>query len=95
MNLYNEAAQDQFQNKVLERCSGCKRTFNPDALVRHQKTCKGASGGASDKPAGPAQRPRALMCYICGREYGTTSLEIHLKTCKKKWDVEQEKKPAH
>ena len=33
------------------------------------------------------------MCYICGREYGTSSLEIHLKTCKKKWEIEQEKKP--
>jgi hypothetical protein len=33
------------------------------------------------------------MCYICGREFGTASLEIHLKTCKKKWDIEQEKKP--
>lgn len=33
------------------------------------------------------------MCYICGREYGTMSLEIHLKTCRKKWEIEQEKKP--
>ena len=35
------------------------------------------------------------MCYICGREYGTASLEIHLRTCKKKWDNEQEKKPPN
>ena len=35
------------------------------------------------------------MCYICGREYGTASLEIHLKTCQKKWEIEQQKKPAH
>ena len=40
-------------------------------------------------------RPKALMCYICGREYGSASLEIHLKACKKKWDIEQEKKPLH
>ena len=33
------------------------------------------------------------MCFICGREYGTASLEIHIKTCKKKWEIEQEKKP--
>jgi hypothetical protein len=33
------------------------------------------------------------MCYICGKEYGTTSLGIHLKTCKKKWEIEQEKLP--
>lgn len=29
----------------------------------------------------PVGRPKALVCYICGREYGTRSLEIHLKTC--------------
>jgi hypothetical protein len=28
-----------------------------------------------------------------GREYGTASLEIHLKSCKKKWEIEEEKKP--
>ena len=37
----------------------------------------------SAKP--PGQRPKALVCYICGREYGTRSLEIHLKTCQKKF----------
>lgn len=38
-------------------------------------------------------RPKALMCYICGREFGTASLEIHLKTCKKKFELEQSKVP--
>ena len=40
----------------------------------------------------PIKRPKALVCYICGREFGTASLEIHLKTCKKKWEEEQKKK---
>ena len=40
------------------------------------------------KPSGMVKRPNALVCYICGREYGTRSLEIHLKTCEKKWDYE-------
>ena len=40
-------------------------------------------------------RPKMLMCYICGREYGTKSLEIHLKTCKQKWDNEQAQKPKN
>ena len=34
------------------------------------------------------QRPKTLVCFICGREYGTKSLEIHIKTCEKKWDNE-------
>ena len=33
-----------------------------------------------------AKRPKTLLWYICGREYGTTSLEIHIKTCIKKWE---------
>jgi hypothetical protein len=34
------------------------------------------------------QRPKTLVCFICGREYGTKSLEIHIKACEKKWDIE-------
>jgi zinc-finger of a C2HC-type len=48
------------------------------------------SGGSPDKMV---SRPKALTCYICGREFGTSSLEIHLKSCKKKWELEEEKKP--
>jgi len=95
MNLYNEAAADQFNTKSLDRCSGCGRTFNSEALVRHQKMClKGKQAEETPKPPG-ALRPKMLMCYICGREYGTQSLEIHIKTCKNKWDVDQEKKPKN
>ena len=45
------------------------------------------------KPNKMMQRPKTLVCYICGREYGTKSLEIHLKTCVKRWDIEQSKLP--
>ena len=58
------------------------------------KSLGAAGANLISKPPG-ALRPKALMCYICGREYGTASLEIHIKTCKKKWDIEQEKKPKH
>ena len=38
-------------------------------------------------------RPRTIVCYICGREYGKASIEIHLKTCKKKWEELESQKP--
>ena len=38
------------------------------------------------------KRPVTLMCYICGREFGTKSLDFHLKACKKKWIDEEAKK---
>jgi hypothetical protein len=34
-----------------------------------------------------------VMCYICGRDFGSTSINIHLPQCVKKWDIEQEKLP--
>ena len=34
-------------------------------------------------------RPRTLVCYVCGREYGTHSLGIHIKTCIKKFEVQE------
>ena len=33
------------------------------------------------------------MCFICGREYGSMSLPIHIKTCSKKWENEQKSLP--
>ena len=33
------------------------------------------------------------MCYICGREYGSLSLPIHIKTCTKAWNRTEEAKP--
>ena len=44
-----------------------------------------------EKPRG--SRPRALVCYICGRSYGTNSLNIHLKACAKVWEERESKKP--
>jgi len=41
------------------------------------------------KPPAFVQRPKTLICYICGKEYGTMSLKIHLKTCMKKFEIEQ------
>jgi hypothetical protein len=41
----------------------------------------------------PKAKPRSLVCYICGREFGTKSLKIHLKTCAQKWEWEESKKP--
>ena len=43
---------------------------------------------------GFAAKPQGILCYICGKEYGSASIEIHLKTCKKKWEDEEAKKPV-
>eukprot|EP00667_Euglena_gracilis_P003429 EG_transcript_3437 len=45
----------------------------------------GTSPGASpNRNQGPAARPAALICYLCGQQFGTTSLPIHQAQCYKK-----------
>lgn len=38
-------------------------------------------------------KPRGIMCYICGREYFQKSINIHIEQCKVKFLNEQKKKP--
>jgi len=52
---YNEEAMKEWNDKALDKCEGCGRTFNPESLPKHQKGCAGmkgkapkASGGSSD-----------------------------------------------
>ena len=94
---YNDAAFGNYNERGLEPCPKCGRTFLPESLKRHIKGChaKGEAPEKTQTPKLPAAKPKALICYICGREYGSASLEIHLKACTKKWEQEQEKKPAH
>jgi hypothetical protein len=39
--------------------------------------------------------PKAVVCYICGRQYGTSSIAIHQKTCLKQFEAQEAEKPAH
>lgn len=43
----------------------------------------------------PGQRPRGLICPLCGREYGTASLEIHMKSCRQKFELQQRDLPKN
>ncbi|KGL73988.1 Zinc finger protein 474, partial [Tinamus guttatus] len=41
------------------------------------------------------RRPPTIICYICGREYGTKSISIHEPQCLKKWHQENDMLPKH
>jgi hypothetical protein len=43
----------------------------------------------------PGMRPRLLMCPLCGREFGSLSLPIHMKTCRQKFEIEQMNLPKN
>eukprot|EP01138_Halocafeteria_seosinensis_P006023 gb/GECG01006156.1/.p1 GENE.gb/GECG01006156.1/~~gb/GECG01006156.1/.p1 ORF type:complete len:166 (+),score=20.47 gb/GECG01006156.1/:1-498(+) len=41
----------------------------------------------------PGRLPPAVVCYICGRQYGTKSIDIHIKQCQKKFLQQEAHKP--
>ncbi|XP_008838462.1 zinc finger protein 474 [Nannospalax galili] len=103
------ANEDAFQSSQAQLlpCEPCGRKFLPDRLLAHQRSCKPKSEGSgmpnADNPdaltslkkasSGIPARPRTLICYICGREFGTLSLPIHELKCLEKWKIENERLP--
>eukprot|EP01039_Chlorochromonas_danica_P005359 gene5359-5895_t len=45
---------------------------------------------AGNKPLGAG--PKTRVCYICGRQYGLHSYDIHLKQCKELWIARESQK---
>ncbi|KAM4861368.1 zinc finger protein 475 isoform 2-T3 [Thomomys bottae] len=102
----NEAAFQSAQAQLVP-CMWCGRTFLPDRLLVHQRICKPKSGdlqapnsnssqdltGPQNASSGVPGQPRMLICYICGRGFGTQSLPIHEPKCLEKWKVENDQLP--
>jgi len=42
-----------------------------------------------------SKAPPYVICYLCGRKYGTKSITIHEPHCIKKWHAENKKLPKH
>ena len=36
-----------------------------------------------------------MICYICGRDFGKSSISIHIPQCKKKWEYQQNQLPKN
>ena len=51
-----------------------------------------SGGGTPKKQAAPA-KPNFVLCYICGRKYGSASIAVHEPQCLEKWKVENDSLP--
>ena len=63
-----------------------------------EDTCTKAATYSSPKGRVPSEkktirRPPTVVCYICGREYGSKSISIHEPQCLKKFELENRKLP--
>ncbi|KAM4709423.1 zinc finger protein 474-like [Discoglossus pictus] len=101
----NEAAWQSFKDQLLP-CSNCDRSFASDRLAVHQKSCKPKVTGTNVKQTATSsqkstseppviKKPPSVVCYICGREFGTKSISIHEPQCLKKWHLENDQLPKN
>lgn len=42
----------------------------------------------------PPRGPPGVICYICGRDYRGTRLDMHIRACKRRWEASEDAKPA-
>lgn len=50
MDEYNNAANKSYNDKALDTCPNCARTFLPASLIIHLKSCNKAHGRADASP---------------------------------------------
>lgn len=104
----------------LAACEHCGRTFLPDRLLVHQRSCRpnahhrpppniarsspndlhlssisSTPSGLSSMPTSPpGSGPLTIECYICGRMFGSRSIGIHEPQCLRKWQAQNDQLPA-
>ncbi|RLU15766.1 hypothetical protein DMN91_011522 [Ooceraea biroi] len=88
---WNAAAWEQSQEQLVP-CAKCGRTFLPERLPVHERSCKATpknndpriermSASATTRNAMPPTVP----CQICGRKFGSRSIKIHEPQCNRRW----------
>lgn len=74
--------------------SGFTPKTDPESKRRRSSSNNHSSGSQKLEPAAGIRKPPTVICYICGREYGTASIGIHEKQCLIKWKRENDELPA-
>lgn len=64
----------------------------------HQMTVKSDSSLRANRAVDSVEirkvrKPPTVICYVCGREYGTKSISIHEPQCLRKWQISNSKLP--
>ncbi|XP_020865191.1 zinc finger protein 474-like isoform X1 [Phascolarctos cinereus] len=94
----HETAFESAQAQLLP-CEHCGRTFLPDHLLVHLRSCKPKANFSENPPGkkktlgGFMSPPKTLLCYVCGREFDSQTLSAHELECLEKWKAENQRLP--
>lgn len=73
----------------------------PEPYQKHLRNCKQNNKNFKESSIPESsyakqveiKKPKVLLCHICGRQFGLTSLAIHQKTCAEKFVNAEKSKP--
>ncbi|XP_018405706.1 PREDICTED: zinc finger protein 474-like [Cyphomyrmex costatus] len=88
---WNAAAWEQSQEQLVP-CAKCGRTFLPERLPIHERSCK-ATPKNNERLATPVNgrsAPLTIPCCVCGRRFGTRSIKIHEPQCNRRWQTQND-----
>eukprot|EP00927_Polykrikos_kofoidii_P043196 TRINITY_DN37252_c0_g1_i1.p1 TRINITY_DN37252_c0_g1~~TRINITY_DN37252_c0_g1_i1.p1 ORF type:complete len:812 (+),score=126.85 TRINITY_DN37252_c0_g1_i1:130-2436(+) len=93
---HNRQAMELYRETGMFPCNGCGRRFvNVDVLKKHVVGC--ASPGAKlsivEVSLLENAKPLGYTCCLCGQEFGSASLPIHMRVCREKWLREESNLP--
>jgi hypothetical protein len=71
-----------------ERANEPPKPFEPPPAAASPASGPDRGGQRRDAWRVKGSPPRLPSCHLCGRQFGTTSLGIHLKACKQRWERE-------
>lgn len=90
---WNTAAWEQSQEQLIP-CAKCGRTFLPERLPVHERSCKATPKNVINNESKPERLstsastrnvvPPTVPCQICGRRFGTRSIKIHEPQCNRR-----------
>ncbi|CAK9808347.1 Zinc finger protein 474 [Anthophora plagiata] len=101
---WNATAWEESQAQLVP-CSKCGRTFLPERLTVHQKSCKASAKNTEpektenlsvEKSTSTSRiGPPMVACQTCGRNFGTRSIKIHEPQCMKRMQAEADKQSTN
>ena len=91
-----------YRNTGMAECDNCGRKFFFEQFDKHRKNCELINGKLSKGTPKPSQsqkklkivKPKFIVCIICGRDYGSTSISIHGIQCQELFKKQQMVKPS-
>lgn len=84
----DHAEENNNKEPVPQRSGSYGDLLTPELATSHNED----SGQPQEKESFTPIKPALVVCYLCGREYGSASISIHERQCSKSWQTKQARK---